>query len=292
MSLETECTGRSIVAFFGDTHGGHKLGLLSPGVTLYDEDEAGNLTPYTPELTATQKYLWRIYNEDVESVIRLADGDRIILFHVGDLTQGDWYKDQLVSTRMADQIIIAAANVSPWLDYDNVEAVRLVTGTGSHVFRESSSPILVAEMLKARHENLRVVGHGLATVDDVSFDIAHHGPSAGIRDWTAGNQLRYYLRSIIVKSLKAGESPPRLVVRGHFHELRRETDRQRILGEWKDFDIVLLPSYCGMGEYGRQATSSKYQVSNGMVAAEIVDGQWRDLHVFERAVDLRTREEF
>jgi hypothetical protein len=281
----------TIAVFLSDTHGGHKLGLLKPGITLYEEDETGNLSPYTPTLTATQEYLWDCYREDIERVIALADGDRIVVFHCGDLTQGDKYKQQLVSTRMADQVIIAVENLGEWTAIPNVDTIRLAVGTGSHIFSESSSPVLVSEILRGRWDgDLRVVKHGLPTLDGIEIDYAHHGPSIGIRIWTEGNQLRYYLKSLMLRALTGGRPPPRWVFRGHFHEYWRETVNLRSGDAWYHSDIVLLPSYCGMGEYGRQATRSKYQLSNGLVALEIEDGHNR-LHPFERTVDLRTREE-
>lgn len=283
---------RVIAVFLADTHGGHKLGLLKPGIELYDEDEAGNLTPYTPKLTATQQYIWRIYQQDINSVMDLAGGDPVFVFHVGDLTQGDTYPHQLVSTRMADQILIAAANMREWLAYDNVKAMRLVSGTGSHVFRERSSAVLVSEMIQTEGVEVQVIGHGLADVRGIKIDYAHHGPSIGIRRWTEGNQLRYYLKSLMLEEVTNGDLPPRLVFRAHFHELWRETVRLRLGDDWLVADIILLPSYCGMGEYGRQATRSKNVISNGLVAVEIKDGELAAIHNFERQVDLRTEEAF
>jgi hypothetical protein len=284
---------RVIAVFFSDTHGGHKLGLLKPGVELYDEDEQGNLIPYTPELTATQKYLWKIYRQDIDSVMELADGDPVYTFHVGDLTQGKKYPHQLVSTREADQIIIAVANMMEWLQYSNVTVMRLAAGTGSHIFQEATSTVLVAEMLRSKVDgevSVKPVRHGLPTIGGLQVDYSHHGPSSGIRLWTAGNQLRYYLKSLMMEAITAGQLPPRVVIRAHFHELWRETVRVRLGSEWLVSDIILLPSYCGMGEYGRQATRSKCTISNGLVALEIVNGELDSIHAFERQVDLRTRE--
>jgi hypothetical protein len=220
----------------------------------------------------------------------LADGDPIFVFHVGDLTQGDTYPHQLVSTRMADQILIAAANMREWVQHDNVDALRLVAGTGSHIFREGSSTVLVSEMLQSDEVDVGVIGHGLADVRGIKIDYAHHGPSIGIRRWTEGNQLRYYLKSLMLEEITHGDLPPRLVFRAHFHELWRETVRLRLGNEWLVADIILLPSYCGMGEYGRQATRSKNVISNGLVAVEIEDGDLVQIHNFERQVDLRTEE--
>lgn len=51
---------RVILLVFSDTHGNHKLGLLNPKTVLYDETEEGELIPYTPRLTASQQYLWKL----------------------------------------------------------------------------------------------------------------------------------------------------------------------------------------------------------------------------------------
>lgn len=55
-------------------------------------------------------------------------------------------------------------------------------------------------------------------------------------------------------------------------------------------DIFLLPSLCGMGEYGRQATGSKAYISNGIVAVEERDGQMGQVLPLVKEVDLRTEE--
>ena len=112
-----------------------------------------------------------------------------------------------------------------------------------------------------------------------------------------------------------GKHPPHLILRAHFHRLWPETVRIRIntallafLAALErgsvtipndisldtvtvhDADIVLLPSYCGMGEYGRKATGSASTLSNGLVAAEIIDGGLHHVHYIEREVDLRREE--
>ena len=83
--------------------------------------------------------------------------------------------------------------------------------------------------------------------------------------------------------------PPRLIVRGHFHEWVRE-----IVTAFKTYtaDIFLLPSWCGMGEYGRQATSSKPYITNGLVMVEVLDGQMGRVVPLVKELDLRTREVF
>jgi len=239
------------------------------------------------------------------------------VFHNGDLTQGVKYKDQLVSTRVADHDIIAYHNIEPWLRLPNVRVLRLIAGTGSHILHEASSPILLMKMLQPAFstKDITVVYHDRPVVDGAIFDVAHHGPSSGIREWTQGNQLRYYAKSIVFHDVHRGRHPPHLIVRAHFHRLHPEVVNVRMSSvllaflAWKERGyegafarpeedvgvyearIVLLPSYCWMGEYGRQATGSASSISIGLVAVEVVDGVMRwPPHYFEREIDLRRDE--
>ena len=164
-------------------------------------------------------------------------------------------------------------------------------GTGSHTFREGSATALVTQALRERYPDVDVrrVRHGLATVAGVRVDYTHHGPSAGIREWTEGNQLRYYAKSAVIGDVLRGKRPPRLIFRGHFHEWMRETVR---VAKRYTADIILLPSLCGMGEYGRQATGSKPRITNGMVAVEVEGGRVLTVHPLVHELDLRTEECF
>jgi len=283
---------RRIVVFFADTHAGHSLGLMSPGITLFDEDEEGNLVPYTPRLTATQEYLWRCYEDDLGSVKDLAAGDPIILVHDGDLTQGVKYPSQLVSTRQADQLIIACENLRRALQLPNATTLRLMHGTGSHTFGEGTSPLLVVRQLGAEYPGLNVKSssHALLNVDGVTFDVAHHGPGPGGRNWLAGNILRYYTRSLMLDELADGGQPPDVVVRAHFHSLVLETVLLITKRGIYTTEAFVLPSYCGLSEFGRQVTRSTYRISCGLVAVEIVGGKLAGVHPFWRINDLRTRE--
>lgn len=282
---------RRILVAMSDTHAGHRLGLMPPDITLYDEDEQGNARPWTPQQTAVQQWLWRCYLEDVAAVVTLAGGDPVCLLHNGDLTQGSKYGTELVSTRKSDQYDIAVANFAPWLALTNLGAVRLSHGTGSHADYEATASHVVCQALRALHPgaDVAVVRHGLLNVDGCRVDYAHHGPSAGMRQWTSGNQCRYYLRSLMNDELLRRREPPRLVVRSHFHTHIRET--VRVMGDREYVsDIVVTPAYCGLSEYAQQVTRSGYLIGCGLVAAEIIDGDLVDVHRYHRVVDLRREE--
>lgn len=282
---------RQIVVCLSDTHAGHRLGLMCPDLELTELDEEGQDAPWTPQPTATQEYLWALYQEHIAQVVAIAGDAPVSIIHNGDLTQGDAYAEQLVSTRKSDQIMIALANLAPWFEAGlNLKRLRLVHGTGSHVFREGTSTILVTEQLKAAHGDavdIRAVKHGLVTVNEQTIDYAHHGPGAGIRIWTGGNQLRYYARSIMLDALAHQAAPPDLIVRGHFHTYVHETVR---LSGGHCSEMLLLPSYCGMGEYGRQATRSTARVSNGLVVLELRRGDSPRVIPLVSTVDQRTQE--
>ena len=275
-----------------DSHGGNRLGLLNPATTLEMEDEAGQLVPWTPSRTEVARYLWDLYVLDLDNCIALADGDEITVLHVGDVTQGKRYADAWVSTRMADQFVIAEDNLAPWFEYENVKVVRLIKGTGSHVFGEGSGEILVARALQQRFpdRDVKAMYHGWLDVAGVRVDAAHHGPGPGIRDWTSGNQMRYYMKSLADTEYKRGRWPPRLVLRAHYHTWKRETVRDTLGGEPWQGDIMLVPSYCGMGDYARRATRSAWVQVHGLVAFEIAYGKLIEVHPFVHELDLRTEE--
>jgi hypothetical protein len=286
-------TRRVILVALADTHGGNRLGLLNPATVLHQEDQHGNIVDWQPQLSATQKYLWALYQENIASCLSLARGDDIVVLHDGDVTQGNRYPEMFVSDRMADHVIIAADNLKPWLGYPNVIAMRLAFGTGVHVFGEGSSEVLVTTMLANSWrlpEGIQCLYHGLLTMAGVDVDYAHHGPGPGIRDWTRGNVLRLYLQSLIAAEVKAGRVPPRLVLRAHAHSYKREKVIERIAGQEREFDIVSLPSYCGMNDYARKRSQSEFQQTHGLIAFEIEDGELAEPHPFIRTLDLRTRE--
>lgn len=292
MAKAKESIKRRIVAAIADPHAGHKLGLMNPNVELFEEAEDGTLTPYFPTLTATQTYLWNCYTEDIEKTLSLAGDCEIILIVLGDVTHGNKHKQHLVSNRMADQIIIGAANLRPFVANKNVKKIRIAKGTGAHVFDEGSAEILVANQLKAEFPNkdIAVTYHGEADIGTVLVDYSHHGPFPGSREWLRGNVARYYLQDLMIRSIMAGKNPPRLILRAHYHTLVTERVTIRANGEKYVSDLALMPSYCGMGEYARRATRSMNKITNGLLAWEIENGNLSDPHEFVRSIDIRTKE--
>lgn len=280
---------RKVALCEADTHGGHKLGLCSPDARVYDPDLKDKTGVHIGEF---QRYIWDLRTEYINKAVEIAAASPTIYIHDGDITQGMKYMSQLMSTRMSDQFSIAAMNIGHALRMTEAEIVRLIAGTSSHVFGESSSEIMIAELLSAEFgaRDIRPLAHSLLEIEGVMIDIAHHGPGSGIREWTRGNVARHYLRSAMLREFAEGGEPPRLYLRGHYHTFVHETLRMKHGGQWYESDLVVMPSWCGMTEYARQATKSQYVVENGLVVLEIEDGNLV-IHPFVKTLDLRVREQ-
>jgi hypothetical protein len=282
---------RTILVCLNDTHAGHRLGLMNPEVQLPDWTIDGEHINWAPKPTATQEYLWRTYVTDLQCVRDISDGAPIGILHTGDETQGDKYIQSWVSSRKADQYIIAAWNFAPLLMLPNVRWFRLALGTPAHDFGEGTSTTIITQTLTDRFPQIdtKAVRHGLLRYNDVWFDYAHHGPGPGIRDWTRGNVAQLYLRSLLSSALKRGDLIPDVVLRAHFHTpvsiVERVRDRVH-----KDVYLYVVPSLCGLDGYAQQVTQSKDKITNGLLVLELEDGRILREHELYHTLDLRTKE--
>lgn len=283
---------RRILAVMADTHAGHKFGLCNPDVILFDETPEGDLEPYQPNLTASQEHLWEINMQAVERAAEFAGDDPITLVHLGDPTHGNKHPEQLMSNRLADQLLIAEANLLPWLRIPQMQKVRLTIGTGAHEFGEGSATMMIATDAQKSFPELsvRAVYHGLADIDGVVIDYSHHGPGAGLRSWLHGNNVRFYLRDLMMREIMAGNQPPDLVLRGHVHTRSFERMTIEAGDSCYESSILVMPSMCMMSDFARQVTRSTYSITNGIALFEIVDGRLSAPEWIARTVDIRTKE--
>lgn len=278
------------VAFF-DPHGGHRFGLMLPGVVLPPLDEGDD--EWVPQLSATQKKLAEWYEQDRQAVLDLADGDDIFLLMGGDVIQGTLLREQLlVSPRLSDQFAIAEHFLEPWCRLPNLRFMRFCKGTGVHVMNKGSAELTIAQHLRERfgkdisawyHMDLKAYG--------VEIDVAHHGPPTGSRSWLRGNELRYYTRSIMDDHLKNGRRPPDLVLRGHYHDRTLELVHIHTWGETFRTWAAICPAYSIFADdYTLKATRSKDHMTAGLLAFEIIDGQVKQIYDWAHTLDIRKRE--
>ena len=283
---------RKIGFVLSDTHGGNTLGLLSPGTVVQMEKPDGTVEDYEIPLNPVQLYLNSIFEWLLQVAQKFAGGDEILFIHNGDLTQGGVH-GSLISPSEGLQIAVGARNLQRVIDaLPNCKTVRIIKGTGVHVFSNGDSEMQVGKLLQQANPNkdIRVLYHNLLTYNGVTLDLAHHGPSTGRRAWLEGNEARYYLRSIMETELMAGRVPPRLVIRGHFHQYVKETISSLINDSEVQSTIVVCPPLCTLDDYARMAVKSPHIISLGGLFFETIDGRLTDVNVAVKRLDVRTKE--
>ncbi len=271
---------RKIAAIFSDMHSGYQLGLCAPATELEFDGQMRRV-----HLNEVQEWLWGIYARGISKAVEMAGEDEILPVHNGDPTHGDRFMEELVTTRLADQLTIARMNLGVWFALPQVKQMELCLGTGVHEFGEGSASVLLADMLREAWPD-RTIGsayHYLLNVAGVSIDLAHHGPHPGSRSWLRGNIARFYLRDVMIQNLMAMKKPPDLVIRSHFHTYINEV----VCENGSESRLVITPALCIPGGHARKATRSISEVTCGMVLVECVDGRVGMVEPVLDKIDLR-----
>lgn len=288
---------RMIIAVRGDTQSGHSMGLVNPDTQIPDieieKDGRKIVTGYRPpDMRPVQKRLWEWSEEDRAEVGKLAEGDEIMFLEMGDLTQGNRFTDDLSETALAPQVIMAEWLMHPWLEMPNVRRVRIVKGTGVHVWGEGSTETILTRLLKHKYtdKSIEIASHYLLSVDGFLLDIAHHGPSAGVRNWTRGNVLRLYAQSILQDCIDLREPVPHALLRAHHHEFTyARAIHQTGVQVWELPAWITYP-YCFIGSHAEKVIQSPGRMGVGTLALEVINGKLYQWHPFGHWVDLRARE--
>lgn len=276
----------TLIVALSDLHAGLRLSLLNPKTQLID----ANGQPWTPELTTTQRYLWRVYLQHREQVCQLRGDRRLVLLLLGDLTQGLKHWSGVWGTTLYDHIAGALAALEPYLELGPA-VIRIAAGTESHT-QDGTSELLIARELARMLPGCDVdlAQHYKSRVNGTMVDYAHHGPGAGIRQWTSGNVAGHYLKSLMLEELVNGDVVPRVVLRAHVHRAIRRTERLETKRGTVESDIVVCPGYCGIGPYARCAARSPLTQTHGCVAVVCDDGREPEVHQFSTMIDVRKEE--
>lgn len=288
---------RTIIAIRGDTQGGHSGGLVNPETKIPELDlsEDGTVVVIgtrNPELRPIQKRLWQWHTQDLENINKLANGDPVVWLEMGDLTQGNVFKDDLDETSLSGQYFTSKWNTMPLLDLPNVKAMYVVRGTGVHVWGEGSTETMLMGILKREYPDIKIsiTDHWSLNIDGFVLDVAHHGPGAGIRNWTRGNAFELYCKSILMDDIDLGNQVPNVVLRGHKHEFTYRRVIHQVKNKIWDMPGFITPPYCFIGSHAQKVMNSPSFMGVGMLALEIVNGRLFDFHPFTHFVDLRARE--
>ena len=273
------------------------MGLLNPDTVLPDADinDKGDRVIEgwrQVELRPVQTRLWQWHKGYIKEVQKLADGDDIVFLEMGDLTQGNIFKDDLDVNSLHTQVAISRWNTVPWLNLPEVKAAYFVTGTGVHVWGEGSTERLLVAQLKEMYPQtkIKINDHWTLDIDGFLVDVAHHGPGAGIRNWTRGNVFELYCRSIVMDDIEAGAQVPNLILRAHKHEFIYRRVVHQVRHKIWDVPAFINPPMCFIGSHALKTVNSPSSMGVGVIAYEIINGKLYDWHPFTNHVDLRTRE--
>ena len=286
-----------IIAIRGDTQSGHAGGLLNPD-TIYPVigfDAGGRkvVEDYeNAQLSPVQRQLWKWSESDREEIQKLAGKDEILFVEMGDMTQGARFADDLAETSLSRQMLTSFYNSLPWVAMKNVKRMRAVKGTGVHVWGEGSTETILTMLLQKEFpgKDIKIADHYLLNVDGFLLDVSHHGPGAGLRNWTRGNAFELYVKSLLLDDLNAQRIPPHIVLRGHKHEFTYAHAIHQVMGNVWELPGFIVPPYCFIGSHAQKVMNSPSSMGVGTLALELVNGKLLEWHAFTHYVDLRTQE--
>jgi len=273
-----------------DFHSNNIWGLMNPATEIEAQTPGGETYYSDVTLNPEQEFMHDLRTQTLAGVKKIVGKKPVTYLFLGDVVQGFKHYTTTVSNSPYAQQCIAKANLDPVFEKLNIEAARFVFGTVAHDGNDHDAIRSIMSHAKSKCLDSRMLWHGLAKAGGLLIDYSHHGAGKGRRDWLKGNEMRYYTKSVMSQELKRGNSPPDVILRGHFHGYHWETIRERIKDRTYTTEFILVPSWCGMGAYGKQVTRSEYLISNGGILLEIdkdrlfVHDDW----IVER--DLRLKE--
>lgn len=287
---------RKIVVVLSDPHADYKFGLLPPDLKLPRLDESSEIIPdeyWIPKQSSTQEQLWEWYINDRDEVLKLIGKDEMYLLCMGDVIQGNILPRQLLnSSILSDQLLIAKEVLSEYAKYAN--GGRFCKGTSVHNHGQGSSETVVARELSERYnKDFKAWHHMILDLYGIRFDIAHHGPGNGKRKWLEGNELRLYIKDIMMREIMFGNKPPDIILRGHYHDRILEVVHQHVKDKtYKTFGAI-CPAYAlFMDDYTLKVTKSKSYMTVGVLVVEIINGRIKDIYDdWVHTVDIRRYEE-
>jgi hypothetical protein len=85
-------------------------------------------------------------------------------------------------------------------------------------------------------------------------------------------------------------TPPQLVLRGHYHSLINETFTIYTNNQCYESRLVVVPPLCGLGDFARKITRSAHKVTEGGAIFEIIDNKLLPTIFVTETIDIRKKE--
>jgi len=246
-----------------DMHTGHKQGLVNPDSKL-DEDVPIPLYPI-PES------LWNITEKVRDWVNTNCKKYDKWLINLGETTQGNLHKDDLLTAEMHLQFKWAAEAMYPFLDMKGMKGARFLQATSWHEYGDGSSSKLMAETLKSKYPKLDIkqMNQSRMVVGDTLFEWTHHGSSTSKRKYLEGNSAFLDAKDRIIQHIIERKKCPDLTFTAHTHKPSKATASILSEGTYINNTQVITPPMCGAGCYSRKvANPSVYYVGMHVVLTD------------------------
>jgi hypothetical protein len=214
----------TVLALVSDLHTNSTIGLCPPYVEL---DDGGSY-----RASATQKWLWRNWQDYWQRVAKARAGKRLYIIVNGDAADGDHHDTPQIITRnpatqrkIAGQVLEVGTSLT-----QSGDRLFFVRGTESHVGKSGWLEEELGEDLRAERDTDTGAAsswHLRMEVEGVALDIAHHG-KLGARPWTRANAVNALAAATIMEHAERGEKPPQLVIRAHRHKTADSYDNYHV----------------------------------------------------------------
>jgi len=246
-----------------DSQTGHKQGLVNPDSKL-EEDVPVPIYP-------TAQSLWDI-TENVRTYIdeNCKKYDKWVI-NLGEVTQGNALRDDLLTGEMHLQFKWAAETMYPFLDMKGVKGARFLQATSWHEYGDGSSSKLMVEIMKAKYPKLDIkqMNQSRMKVEDTLFEWTHHGSATSKRKYLEGNAAFLDAKDRIIHHIIERKKCPDLTFTAHTHKPSQATAAILSEGAYITNTQVITPPMCGLGAYSRKvANPSIYYIGMHLVLTD------------------------
>jgi hypothetical protein len=204
MAKKKAAVKTSILVVCSDLHCGSSVGLMPPD----SENLAGNVIGFGKN--AHQEWLWECWQDALDKVAAMADGDPYAVVINGDATEGIHHRSpEVVASLIENHCTMAAEALKPLTS--KAAAVFVTKGTECHTHNIET---YLAKLIGAKDEVAREKWH--IEIHGCRVDATHH-IGATSRAYLESSALAITLGNARLNSVRAGHPVAQVYLRGHRH---------------------------------------------------------------------------
>lgn len=256
-----------------DAQSGHREGHCSPNTELPDDVPMyGRPGKHKVTLTATQMAINKVAEDALLWTKNNCKGYKRFYVDLGEVMQGNKHIDNLQTTDIDKQKIIAVDTIKPFLRI--CERAYFMQATSWHEGINGANSKAVASELKGIYKSKKIQRMDKLWLDIDGFSIMflHHGATTSKYKRLEGNATYRAATNMLQDSLIENERYPDLVLSAHCHKPSMGTAHVLSEGIYHSCTWAVTSPMCGPGAYSRQvAHPHKYYI--GMNIIQIVDGR-------------------